>query len=447
MTSRADLPHPDLQTGAILQELRRELCVLQEASSPSLAGTFVELQATDALGTFVLSNSVQDLDRRSALTPLPFGSDLPLVGLAVAKFRTLWNEVATRWYLQPLLQQQSEFNASVVRFGHLVSQMLRLLQPDEDQEASARRDRQEVSLTKSLAQLELLLGRLQDGVQRTEAPGARAEIAGLTARIALLEGFQSTSGAPPRVGQRQPPSGAPPAAPFDYFGFELQFRGEPAALKERQRLYLEYFPSGPVLDLGCGRGEFVELLGEQGIPASGVDADPGMVAYCIERGLNVTRNDLLAALEGHADAGLAGIFSAQTIEHLAPGDIARLVSLSFQKLAPGGLMVLETINPICLTALATTYTLDLTHRQPVHPDTAAFLARSAGFLEVEVRYLSPVPDHLRLQVFAPIDQLPGSEPWRSMLNANVQRLNDVLFGYQDYALIARKAPALDRGSF
>ncbi|MEK7214273.1 MAG: class I SAM-dependent methyltransferase, partial [Chloroflexota bacterium] len=244
----------------------------------------------------------------------------------------------------------------------------------------------------------------------------------------------------------QPPSGAPPAIPFDYFGFELQFRGDPAALKGRQRLYLEYFSSGPVLDLGCGRGEFVELLGEQGIAASGVDADPGMVAYCVQRGLSVTRNDMLTALEGYADAGLAGIFSAQTVEHLAPGDIARLVSLAFRKLAPGGSMVLETINPTCLTALAATYTLDLTHRQPVHPETAAFLARSAGFPEVEVRYLSPVPDHLRLQLLPPIDPLPGSEPWRSTLNANVQRLNDVLFGYQDYAVIARKSPALGRGS-
>ncbi|MEK7215084.1 MAG: hypothetical protein AAB289_05780, partial [Chloroflexota bacterium] len=221
MTSRPGLPHPDLQTGAILQELRRELRLLQEASPPSLAGTFVELQATDALGT-----SVQDLDRRSVLRPLPFGSNLPLVGPAVAKFRTLWNEVATRWYLQPLLQQQTEFNASVVRFGHLVSQMLRLLQPDEDQEASARRDRQEVSLARSLAQLELLLGRFQEDLSRLNDPRFALEIAALNARVALLEELRTPVAAAP---QGQPPSGALPAVPFDYFGFELQFRGDPAA--------------------------------------------------------------------------------------------------------------------------------------------------------------------------------------------------------------------------
>ncbi len=428
LTSSAGLPNPDFQTDAILLELRRELRALQTESPPAAP-------ASEPLGADALGTAVQELQRRSVITPRPFVSGFPVLGGAIATFRTLWNDVATRWYLQPLLQQQAEFNASVVRFAQVISQTIRLMQPDQDQEEDiARRDRQEVALARSLAQLEILLSNLQRDLKRMDDQGSNANVAALDARLTRLEGMQTSSSVEPA-----PPVALPPSVPFDYFGFELQFRGDPGAIKGRQRLYLDYFEKGPVLDLGCGRGEFVELLVEQGLEASGVDADAGMVAYCRQRGLDVTRNDLLSALAGQVDASLGGIFSAQTIEHLAPEDVAALIRLSFRKLAPGGVLVIETINPTCLTALSATYTLDLTHRQPVHPETAAFLAKSSGFPHFEIRYLSPVPDHLRLQVFPPVDRLKELEPWRSTLNANVQRLNEVLFGYQDYALIARKA--------
>lgn len=428
MTTGAGLPNPDLNTSAILAELRRELRLLERdlAAPPS--------EAEFERGSGGLQGTVHDLERNWRLTPQPFGSGAPVVGRAIARFRTAWNDVSTRWYLQPLLMQQMQFNATVVRLAQQVSHLLRMLQPEADAESegAASRPHQEVALARSLAQTEVLLGRVADRLRELEdAAGPRA-LESLEARIARLE-----AGVPIAPATGVAPSAFPASAPgLDYFRFELEFRGDPAAVKERQRVYAELFERGPVIDLGCGRGEFLGLMRERGIAARGVDADPAMVAHCRERGFEAAAGDLLAELEGSPDGGLGGVFSAQTIEHLPPDALVQLMALAHRKLAPGGLLVLETINPECLTALGGSYTRDLTHRQPVHPETAAFLARSAGFTGCEVRYCSPVPDHLRLQLLAPAG--PGTEPWRAVLNANAERLNQVLFGYQDYALIARR---------
>ena len=104
-----------------------------------------------------------------------------------------------------------------------------------------------------------------------------------------------------------------------------------------------------------------------------------------------------------------------------------LVALAGEKLADGGVLILETPNPESLVAGSINFHRDLTHVRPIHPDTLAFLAESAGFSNVEIRRLSPVPDEDRLPV-------PGD----GRLDAVVERLNDLLYGYQDYAVVARK---------
>ncbi|MBC7315795.1 MAG: SAM-dependent methyltransferase, partial [Chloroflexi bacterium] len=106
-------------------------------------------------------------------------------------------------------------------------------------------------------------------------------------------------------------------------------------------------------------------------------------------------------------------------------------SLAAQKLASGGLLILETINPTCLTALLQAYLLDPSHRTPLHPQTLRFLAEQAGFFIQEVRFLRPVPQEAQLM---PWPTEAGA--WAEIANANIARLNDLLFGAQDYALIA-----------
>jgi SAM-dependent methyltransferase len=164
-----------------------------------------------------------------------------------------------------------------------------------------------------------------------------------------------------------------------YAGFEDIFRGPAERVTDLQRPYLPLVADHqPVLDLGCGRGEFLALLAAQGIAASGVDSDSGMVDRCRLHGLPAVLGDGLDHLVGLDDGSLGTVFCAQLIEHLALTDLYRLLELSRRKLTPGGLLIAETINPHNLAAMKT-FWVDVTHRHPIFPETALALCAAAGF--------------------------------------------------------------------
>jgi 2-polyprenyl-3-methyl-5-hydroxy-6-metoxy-1,4-benzoquinol methylase len=207
---------------------------------------------------------------------------------------------------------------------------------------------------------------------------------------------------------------------FDYFMFEHRFRGSVEDIKRRQSAYLDLFRGRTnVLDLGCGRGEFVEVLGEAGVPVRGVDSNRDMVEFCRDRGLPVEEGDLFAYLEGVADGSLDGLFAAQVVEHLPPRQIVRLVELCERKLRPGGLMVLETINPTCLEAMNWFY-LDPSHVRPVPAGLLQFVAEQAGFRAGRLRFSAPVEAGA-----PPILETSEGVPAEAE-------------GYQDYALVAER---------
>ena len=236
---------------------------------------------------------------------------------------------------------------------------------------------------------------------------------------------------PPAHRPRLPPAGLEPE--FDYAGFEERFRGPEADIKERQRIYVPSFEdASSVVDLGCGRGEFLELLREHGIPARGVDLDLDMMLLCRDKGLDVVREDAFSYLEARADDTVGGIFSAQLIEHLQPGRVVDLVKLCHRKLSPGGRLVLETPNPACLSVFADSFYRDLSHVRPIHPDTMKFLLAATGFHDVEVKSLAPVDPSMRVPPLQPED------PTLASFNQGIERLNALLFGFQDYAVIGRK---------
>jgi O-antigen chain-terminating methyltransferase len=178
-----------------------------------------------------------------------------------------------------------------------------------------------------------------------------------------------------------------------------------------------------VLDIGCGRGEFLGLLREAGVEARGVDLDGDMVAYCRGEGLDVEQAGATEHLEGLGDGALGGIFAAQVVEHLPAPELVRLLELAAVKLRPGGLFVAETINPLSPIALRN-YFADLTHAQPLVPETLELLARQSGFASVEVRFANEPEERL-------------VEPEDPTIAANVRRLNELLFAPLDYAIIAR----------
>jgi O-antigen chain-terminating methyltransferase len=164
------------------------------------------------------------------------------------------------------------------------------------------------------------------------------------------------------------------------------------------------------------------LLRDAGVEARGIDADADMVAYARGEGLEVEQADLVSYLEGLADDSLGGIFMGQVVEHLPATTLVSALRLSAAKLRPGGLLVAETINPLSPIALRH-YFADLTHAQPLVPETLELLARQAGFAETELRFLNEPAERL-------------TEPDDPVLAANVRCLNELLFGPLDYALVA-----------
>jgi SAM-dependent methyltransferase len=292
-----------------------------------------------------------------------------------------------RWYVEPLAADQRVYNSSVLKLVDALSERA------DAAAASNERARQ-------------LLRELEERLTRVERRGG-----------------SGTAAAPPATVAAQPAAAALP----DYFAFESRMRGSVDAIRERQRRYVDDFrDAAPVLDVGCGRGELLQLLRESGIEARGIDADADMVAYARGEGLDVEQADLVEHLGRLADGSLGGIFMGQVVEHLPPGVLVRSLELAAAKLRPGGVLVAETINPLSPLALRH-YFADLTHAQPLVPETLELLARQSGFAETELRYLNEPAERL-------------TEPDDPIIAANVRRLNELLFAPLDYALVARTSP-------
>jgi SAM-dependent methyltransferase len=170
----------------------------------------------------------------------------------------------------------------------------------------------------------------------------------------------------------------------EYVAFEELFRGPAERVAESQRPYLDLIRGNePVLDVGCGRGEFLVLLTDEGIEASGVDSDAGMVEHSRALGVKAVHGDANEYLESLPDCALGTIFSAQVIEHLRYDELRRLLALARRKLRPGGLLIAETVNPHRMASFKT-FWVDLTHEHPVFPEVALALCAIAGFEQAYV---------------------------------------------------------------
>jgi len=226
---------------------------------------------------------------------------------------------------------------------------------------------------------------------------------------------------------------------FKYLSFENEFRGSVEEIRSRLEAYLPLFDGqADVLDIGCGRGEFLDLLRSRGIRSRGIDINDAMVEETRARGLDAAKADALAYLSSQPDGSIGGVFAAQVIEHLPAEYLTALVEVAAQKMRPGGVLVFETINPTCWVAFFESFIRDLTHVRPLHPETMQHLLRVSGFGNVRLQYSSPVPAEGKLSSVPPVDGDPVLTALVEAINGNVALLNGRLFGYQDYAVIGRK---------
>ncbi|MDD5175811.1 MAG: class I SAM-dependent methyltransferase [Sterolibacterium sp.] len=182
-------------------------------------------------------------------------------------------------------------------------------------------------------------------------------------------------------------AGADPDLDLLYLDFENRFRGPRETVKRRLAAYLDLLhadaiPAGAaVLDLGCGRGEWLELAAESGWTARGVDANAAVVGLCRERGFAAEQADAFAWLAGQPDASQHIVSAFHVVEHLDFTHLLRLIDEIRRVLVPGGVMLLETPNPCNILVGACDFYRDPTHLRPIHPDTLVFLARARGFAD------------------------------------------------------------------
>jgi len=233
-----------------------------------------------------------------------------------------------------------------------------------------------------------------------------------------------------------------------YVGFEDEFRGSEEGIQTRLREYVPLFSGATdVVDVGCGRGEFLAALANAGVTGRGVDINTEMVAVARAHGVDAHEGDALSFLTGLPDESVGGLMSAQVVEHLEPAYLLRLLSVARRKLRAGAPIVIETINPACWLAFFSSYIRDLTHVRPIHPETLQYLLRANGFERVSLRYSAPVPEQVKMKPIELTAEVTASpEPSARALvetarvvNANATILNSLLFTYLDYAAIGYRS--------
>jgi O-antigen chain-terminating methyltransferase len=348
----------------------------------------------------------------------------------------------TAWYIEPRWTAQIDFDAATAwaatesanAIGQQAVELQRIAQSVERMErmietmtaAEARREREVRAMARSV--LDEHEGEL--AAVHFEVSDLNIAIGTVAARVETMRRQLAAAG-PAVAGELVEAPAAYAVSPLDYTAFEDRFRGSASELKELQRSYLPLFGDPlefrRIVDIGCGRGEMLELLEEAGFQPVGVDTDPGMLALCRRKDLDVVEADAVLWLQSLEPESLDGIFSAQVIEHLPSDAVVALTAAAHRALRPGAAMVLETIDPRSVFALCNWFYADLSHIRPVYPPTLAFLCEAAGFTSAEILPRSP---HAALAMADALPESPEGAATRTLL--------ETVFGHQDYALVARK---------
>ena len=213
-----------------------------------------------------------------------------------------------------------------------------------------------------------------------------------------------------------------------YLALEDRFRGDRSQIRERLRVYLPILQdtdlrqSGDkILDLGCGRGEWLELLRDEGYQGLGLDINQPMIQYCQEMRLSILDADALAYLKSLPDNSLGGVTGFHIVEHLPFEVLIELVSQTHRVVRTGGLIIFETPNPRNVLVGSCNFYFDPTHKNPIPPETLQFVAQYSGFDSAQILRLNPSDNPRVLETSDLAD-----------------RFNELFYGSMDYAVIGIK---------
>ena len=218
------------------------------------------------------------------------------------------------------------------------------------------------------------------------------------------------------------------------------FHLEASTFETSKRIYRDYVPyfqsCRRVVDLGCGRGPFLEALQEAGIPAYGVDVNELLLEECRARELNAVHADAIQHLESLVPGAVDGIFAGHLVEHLDLPALLRLIALAYSRLAEGGVFLFESPNTENLLVLSSAYFRDLTHQMPRHPETYRLLVEAAGFKEIQRLSSHPADESYKFLAMPANPAIPDDV--RHAVNANVEKLNQFFYSDLNFAVLGRK---------
>ena len=337
------------------------------------------------------------------------------------------------WYINPLLEQQSVYNGKIVNAVSIINsiqssndEMLRLLREQIDfVKESTNRNETQIDIIKEISlQIDDLKEKSKQISDIKEAMNqSDIQVEYIKARLGFPKDLSLLNFAPP----------------IDYMDFENQFRGTREHVKKIQEVYLDYFQvdntKGRILDIGCGRGEFLELMWENSIPAYGIDLYQPFVDFCRNRGFTVLKEDALTHLSNLDNASLNGIFIAHVMEHLDSVYLRALIEVAYKKLKPNCYLLLETPNPESLLALMFFHS-DIEHTKPIPFRTLQYFFAKAGFSQINRFHSSDTiwldkMEELRLKDPNVVENIVE-------FNRGIETANSLLFSSGDYTLIAKK---------
>ena len=334
-----------------------------------------------------LSGRIDQLAARIDESRQEFGQsflDLREEAQQLKDVRTHWSQWRVGWE-QKLASNEIHFLRSIAELQSSFQHRVTLMDANYREQVKAQHAQFETAMVRQSEEIHQRFWAELDRVRAQYESVIHAELRLVRQKASLARAVdQVAAGGPP-----------PEFTNMDWLKFAEKFRGSEEPIKRRQQMYAARFSAhAPVLDIGCGRGEMLEVFRDAGIPARGIDLNDDSIALCHSKGLDAEKADLFTYLNNLADSSLGGAVCCQVLEHLPPERLPELIRLLHAKLRAGALVAIETPNPECLAIFATHFYIDPTHRHPIPSALLSFYLEESGFGRIEVERLSPAVESM-----------------------------------------------------